>query len=268
MPLFIGDYLADTSRLTTEQHGAYLLLLMDYWRNGPPPDDNGTLAQITRLSFDAWSNARAKLEQFFTIENGVWRQKRVDEEMASAAVNKGKASAKAKAAADARWGKDEKNAPSNAPSKTQAMLEECPLPSPSPSQTTTSKPSVKKPDEYPKEFEAAWEAYPPRSGASKPDSLKGWKARIKAGASAEEILSGVKRYATYVEARGTEDSYIKQPVTFFGPGNHFKSNWAISQPRGSPPRPEKFDPTAHVNRNKVRSTNERTIDIDERGEPI
>ena len=67
MPLYIGDYLADTSRLTTEQHGAYLLLLMDYWRSGKLPDKDQVLAQICKLTPDAWSNAKAMLSQFFSI---------------------------------------------------------------------------------------------------------------------------------------------------------------------------------------------------------
>jgi uncharacterized protein YdaU (DUF1376 family) len=132
MPLFIGDYLAETSRLTTEQHGAYMLLIMDYWRNGPPPDDPQVLAQIARLTLDAWSNAQAMLKHIFSIEDGVWRHKRIDAELLAAKENHGKAQVKAKAAADARWGKSAKNAPSNAPSNAQAMLEECPSPSPSP----------------------------------------------------------------------------------------------------------------------------------------
>ena len=154
MPLFIGDYLADTGRLTTEQHGAYFLLIMDYWRNGPPPDDEGTLAQITRLSPDAWSIAQAKLKQFFSIEDGVWHHKRIDKELAAAKENKGKAQAKAKAAAEARWGKAPTNAPSNAPSTPQAMHEECPSPSPSPS-SINSKAEAESLPEKPKRKPAA-----------------------------------------------------------------------------------------------------------------
>ena len=131
MPLYIGDYLADTTRLTTEQHGAYLLLIMDYWRSGKLPDNDAVLMQITRLQPKAWSNARAMLEQFFSIENGFWIHSRIDKELELAQKNKDTASQKATKAAMARWNKD--NATSNATSINQAMLEQCPSPSPSPS---------------------------------------------------------------------------------------------------------------------------------------
>lgn len=132
MPLYIGDYLADTTRLSTEQHGAYLLLLMDYWRSGPPPNDDLVLSQITKLSPDAWSNAKAMLMQFFSIENNFLVHKRVDTEIEKAITNKSKNSTRAHNAAIARWSKQNKDAPSNA----QAMLEPCPSPSPSPSLKT------------------------------------------------------------------------------------------------------------------------------------
>ena len=149
MPLYIGDYLRKTMRLTAEQHGAYLLLIMDYWQNGPAPDNDVVLSQIARLTPDAWSNARSILEQYFDVRDGHWYHNRLEEELAEASRRKGGAKAKAAAAAKARWEKKraaEKapaDAPSNAssiaPSTPQAMPEQCPSPSPSP--VTTNPPS-------------------------------------------------------------------------------------------------------------------------------
>ena len=64
MPVYIGDYLADTMRVSTEQHGGYLLLLFHLWRRGILPDDV-VLAQITGLGVSAWSSARQVLGEFF-----------------------------------------------------------------------------------------------------------------------------------------------------------------------------------------------------------
>ena len=84
MPLYVGDYLADTRRLTTEQHGAYLLLIMEYWQKGTPlPDDDEQLGQITGLG-KRFKAARVTLQQFFNVEDGQWRHGRVEEEQIKA----------------------------------------------------------------------------------------------------------------------------------------------------------------------------------------
>lgn len=128
MPLYIGDYLGDTQRLTTEQHGAYFLMILDYWRNGPPPDDDAVLRLITRLDVAAWRKHRPVIERLFKVTDGVWRHKRIEEEIVAAQFNQERRSSKAQAAANARWG----NAESNARSMPEETLEECAPPSPSP----------------------------------------------------------------------------------------------------------------------------------------
>jgi uncharacterized protein YdaU (DUF1376 family) len=141
MPLFIGDYLADTSRLTTEQHGAYLLLIMDYWRNGPPPDDDSVLQNITKMREQEWQKSKQIVMKFFDLVDGKYTHSRIDKELSDAAKAKDKAEAKAKKAAESRWSKeaikhDVSNTSSNAPSiptsNAQAMHKECPSPSPLP----------------------------------------------------------------------------------------------------------------------------------------
>lgn len=87
--------------------------------------------------------------------------------------------------------------------------------------------SASPPGGYPEEFETAWDAYPPRPGASKKDSHKAWAARRKEGVPAEALLAGVQRYANYVLLSRTEPQFTKQPATFFGPGEHYKADWAV-----------------------------------------
>jgi uncharacterized protein YdaU (DUF1376 family) len=78
MPLYVGDYLGDTGHLTTTQHGAYLLLMMHYWRKGELPDDDRQLSKIAKLPLRTWCDYRPTLQDFF-YEG--WKHKRIDAEL-------------------------------------------------------------------------------------------------------------------------------------------------------------------------------------------
>jgi uncharacterized protein YdaU (DUF1376 family) len=79
MPLYVGDYLGDTGHLTTTQHGAYLLLMMHYWRKGELPDDDKQLSKITKLPLKTWCEYRPTLQDFF---HEGWKHNRIDAELA------------------------------------------------------------------------------------------------------------------------------------------------------------------------------------------
>ena len=70
MPLYVGDYLGDTGHLTTTQHGAYLLLMMHYWRKGELPGDDRQLCKIAKLPLKTWNEYRATLQDFFHVLSG------------------------------------------------------------------------------------------------------------------------------------------------------------------------------------------------------
>lgn len=103
MPFYVGDYLSATNRLTTEQHGAYFLILLDYWKNGPPPNDDVVLAQIARLTPVAWRKAKPALIGFFDVVDETLVQKRVERERVRAARITEERSKAGTAGAAKRW---------------------------------------------------------------------------------------------------------------------------------------------------------------------
>jgi uncharacterized protein YdaU (DUF1376 family) len=92
MPLFISDFLTDTTHLSATETGAYLLLIMAYWERDGLPDDDTQLAGIARLSRPAWRKVRPVLQAFF---HDGWRHKRIDLELAKMIVTHQRRSAAA-----------------------------------------------------------------------------------------------------------------------------------------------------------------------------
>lgn len=105
MPFYPADYLADTRRLTTEQHGAYMLLLMDSWSSGALPDDDAVLARVAGLDAESWARARQALAGYFEIADGKWVHARIEREREHAQAYAQASSSRGKKAATARWSK-------------------------------------------------------------------------------------------------------------------------------------------------------------------
>jgi uncharacterized protein YdaU (DUF1376 family) len=76
MPMYWDAYLADTTHLTTEEHGAYLLLLAAMWRrDGSVPDDDRDNARILGLTPAKWRKVKQRLAPFLEFKNGHISQK-------------------------------------------------------------------------------------------------------------------------------------------------------------------------------------------------
>jgi uncharacterized protein YdaU (DUF1376 family) len=65
---YIGDYLKDTQALSTEQHGAYLLLLMECWQKGCVPLDAAGRAAVARVPLSRWRKISAPVDAFFAAD--------------------------------------------------------------------------------------------------------------------------------------------------------------------------------------------------------
>ncbi|NMZ06242.1 DUF1376 domain-containing protein [Pseudomonas proteolytica] len=101
MQLYVADYLADTMHLTTEEHGAYLLLIFNYWQTGKPiPVPR--LARITRLSNERWTDVERSLGEFFNERDNEWVHDRIERDLEAVRATQEQRIAAGKASAEAR----------------------------------------------------------------------------------------------------------------------------------------------------------------------
>lgn len=108
IPIFPDAYHRDTTHLTTEEHGAYFLLLMAAWgsEDCTLPNDEKRLAALAKMPVARWRKIAANVLEFWGYDKGRLFQKRLQKEWAYVRQKR----VKAKAAIHARWEREKGNA--------------------------------------------------------------------------------------------------------------------------------------------------------------
>jgi uncharacterized protein YdaU (DUF1376 family) len=136
LPLWTDAYLADTRHLKRDQHGAYLLLLMEAWRriDCSLPDDDKVLATLACASPEEWARLKPVVMAFWKRDGRkkVWRQKRLSSERSY--VEFKRASNRHKAVS--RWKHEKKQYTTAMPEgMPNACRNDAPTPTPTPTPT-------------------------------------------------------------------------------------------------------------------------------------
>lgn len=101
MQLYVSDFVGDTLHLSTEQIGAYMLLLMAMWNaGGKLPADDQKLSRVVRMSVKKWKSISVDLMDFFEDDHvHIWHNRLTKELQKSESKSQSRASAGAKGAA-------------------------------------------------------------------------------------------------------------------------------------------------------------------------
>lgn len=227
MQLYVADYLADTMHLNVDQHGAYLLLIMNYWQTGKPlPDNDQRLQCVCRTSAEHWQELRPALEEFFVIKDGYWFHNRLDKDLEKV---KSKSESARKAAE-----KRHKPAPDEqTPCERSANAERSDIPTASHTDTDTDTDTEK--DKQPCETEAAPDisaevldylnSKANRNFRNAPTNTKLILARAKEGATVEDFKAVIDRKCKEWAGNPGMAQYLR-PATLF---NAEKFNQYIGQ---------------------------------------
>lgn len=201
MPLYIADYLRDTSHLCALESGAYLHLIMAYWVAGKLPDNDRQLATIAKVTLRQWHQIKQTIQAFFY--DG-WKHRRINEELKKVS----EVSAKRRASALQRHCKTSANAGANAGAightlhTSHITIEE-------------KKESIGRSTTRPMssiEFDEFWKIYPRRLGANpKAPASKVFHAAVRQGTDPAAIIGGA-RHCAATERDKIGTPYIPQAV--------------------------------------------------------
>lgn len=119
MPLWTGDYLKKTRHLTTLEHGAYLLLIMECWErpSGSIPNKPELLARLAGVTIAEWVEISPMVLEFFRLNKRKkeYTQERVTEERAKVALKR----VLAQQSIAKRWNKKKKDDTNVLPTKNE-----------------------------------------------------------------------------------------------------------------------------------------------------
>ena len=218
MPLYVNDYIADTEHLSTEEHGAYLLLLMAYWRRGEAlPDDDIYLARVAKLHWRAWARVKKHVMGLFFLEDGHWKHKRVEKEILKSCLRSAKAQLGGYSRAARRLLvtiEEEERKKESSIDDTLSKKLSIGASASKRSADGTQKEGVGKEGE--EAFERFWTAYPKRAGSNpKLPARQKWVAALKAGADPEVLILAAAEYGRQESTLGHLGTpYIAQAVTW------------------------------------------------------
>lgn len=214
LPLWTDAYLADTTHLTTVEHGSYLLLLMAMWRSKEKslPNDDVFLARICKLTSSQWKRIRPVLEPFFDVNNGRLSNGRLSDEAIAVKQKSKNQSSKAKA----RWLKNKNSGnavASSGHSQNDASLNL------TLNHIDNTKDSIIPPIVPHDDFESLWVAWQPFDmvKGNKQDALKAYTKIINKGESDHETL--IRRAADYCQQCHTIRSKTKHVSSWLNGGS-------------------------------------------------
>lgn len=255
-PFHAGDYLQRTAHLTPIEDLAYRRLIDLYYAD--EAKITGSIEQIARkLRLREYAQeVEAVLAEFFCADDDGWLHDRCEEVIAEYRERQAKASEAGKKSAAKREAKrnDKPSKAKQGASKAQANDKPSGNASATPVKPDNSAPAT--PDEQvfndrstpvqltnnqkpkPKDnppvapqgaasdeaFARFWQEYPKRFGGnSKANAEKAWGARIREGASPDDLIEAARRYRQQQEALGKVGTeYVKQAATFLGPAGHWQ----------------------------------------------